>query len=212
MLAPRQRTVGGSSGGSDAVESAALETTGPPPTFAEKDFPLGIDGFTYQDLHREERLVDLDRAFLEELGRENAALHARLIAYRSDPASFDPLSCSRLLVDAARPLGGFIARLFGVEKEWREQGASSGPEAVLFRFRRDFLQRRAVKAKLPDDPAGCDIGPLGGAAEEDPAGSGRFPGQGARPGSPRARVLCPAAPPSARRIRRGASGVPGSPS
>ena len=47
-----------------------------------------MPGFTYQDLHRAERLADLDRAFLEELRRENAALHARLIAYRADPARY----------------------------------------------------------------------------------------------------------------------------
>jgi NADPH-dependent glutamate synthase beta subunit-like oxidoreductase len=130
-----------------------LETATPPPASAGRDFSLGVEGFTYQDLHRDERLAKLDAAFLEELRRENAALHARLIAYRADPASYDPLSRSRLLVDAARPLGGFVARL------------SSGPEAVLFRFRRDFLQRRAMKAKLPDDLAGSGIAPLREAAE-----------------------------------------------
>jgi NADPH-dependent glutamate synthase beta subunit-like oxidoreductase/NAD(P)H-flavin reductase len=142
-----------------------LETTSPPPNLAGRDFPLGIHGFNYQDLHHAGRLADLDRSFLEELEREDAALHARLTAYRADPSSFDPLSLSRLLVDAARPLGSFIARLFGVEKEWREQGASSGPEAVLFRFRRDFLQRRAVRTKLPNDFASADLVALREAAE-----------------------------------------------
>ncbi len=132
---------------------------------AGRDFSLGIEGFTYQDLHRDERLADLDRAFLEELRREDAPLHARLTGYRAEPASCDPLERSRLLVDAARRLGGFVARLFGVEKEWRAQGASSGPEAVLFRFRRDFVQRRALKAKLPDDFARGGVAPLREAAE-----------------------------------------------
>jgi hypothetical protein len=141
-----------------------LETGTPPPDSAGRDFSLGIEGFTYQDLHRDERLADLDRAFLEELRSENAALHARLVGYRADPASFDPLSRSRLLVDAARPVGAFV-RSLRVEKEWREQGASSGPEAVLFRFRRDFLQRRVVKAKLPEDLAGGGGAALREAAE-----------------------------------------------
>ena len=119
-----------------------------------RDFPLGVAGFTYQDLHRDHRLADLDRAFLDELVRENAPLAARLKAYRADPASLDPLSRSRLLVEAARPLSAFVVRLFGIEAEWRAQAASAGPEAVLFRFRRDFLLRRAVKTKLPEDLAG----------------------------------------------------------
>ena len=130
----------------------------------ERDFPLGVPGFTYQDLHRDTRLADLDRTFLEELGRDTPALAARLKAYRADPASLDPLSRSRLLVEAARPLSAFVVRLFGIEAEWRAQAASSGPEAVLFRFRRDFLLRRAVKTKLPEDLAGMDLAPLSAAA------------------------------------------------
>jgi NADPH-dependent glutamate synthase beta subunit-like oxidoreductase/NAD(P)H-flavin reductase len=134
------------------------ETT--PPTPAGRDFPLGVPGFTYQDLHREERLADLDREFLEQLRREDPLLHGRLISYRSDPAAHDPLSRSRLLVEAARPLASFVARLFQIEREWKEQAASSGPEAVLFRFRRDFVQRRVLKARLPEDLAGQEVASL----------------------------------------------------
>ena len=39
-------------------------------------------------------------------------------------------------------------------REWLAQAATAGPDAVLFRFRRDFLQRRAAKTKLPEDAAG----------------------------------------------------------
>jgi NADPH-dependent glutamate synthase beta subunit-like oxidoreductase/NAD(P)H-flavin reductase len=141
-------------GGCAALESRTLETAAPPPNSAGRDFPLGVAGFTYQDLHREESLARLDRAFLDELAADDPALAARLVAYRSNPEAFDPLSRSRLLVDAARPLGRFLARLFGIEAEWRAQGASSVPEAVLFRFRRDFLVRRAARARLPESPQG----------------------------------------------------------
>ncbi len=141
-----------------------METESSPPTPAGRDFPLGVPGFTYQDLHREDRLAALDRVFLDELASEDAALHGRLMAYREDATSFDPLSRSRLLVEAARPLGRFVARLFGIEREWREQGADAGPEAILFRFRRDFLQRRAVRTKLPADLAGEEVSRLEKAA------------------------------------------------
>ncbi len=141
-----------------------MQNTTTPPSPGERDFPLGIPGFTYQDLHRDTRLADLDRTFLDELGRDTPALAARLKSYRADPASLDPLSRSRLLVEAARPLSAFVARIFGIEAEWRAQAASAGPEAVLFRFRRDFLLRRAVKTKLPEDLAGMDLAPLSAAA------------------------------------------------
>jgi hypothetical protein len=57
-----------------------LDTADTPPTLAERNFPLGAAGFTYQDLHDERRLADLDRAFLEELSREDPPLHDRLTA------------------------------------------------------------------------------------------------------------------------------------
>jgi NADPH-dependent glutamate synthase beta subunit-like oxidoreductase/NAD(P)H-flavin reductase len=135
-----------------------LETEAPAPTPAERDFPLGDTGFTYQDLHRDDRLAELDRVFRRELEAENAGLAARLETYRSDPAALDPVSRSRLLIEVARPLSAFVARLFGIETETERRRARAVPEAVLFRFRRDFLLRRAVKAPLPGnlDAAGLE--------------------------------------------------------
>jgi len=128
-----------------------LESTTAPPTAAERDFPLGIPGFTYQDLHSEQRLAELDRVFCDELREEDPALAEKLTAWRTVPDVFDPVTKSKFLVEAARPLARFVARLFGIEREWREQAASAGPEAVLFRFRRDFLLRRAARsAPVPD--------------------------------------------------------------
>jgi NADPH-dependent glutamate synthase beta subunit-like oxidoreductase/NAD(P)H-flavin reductase len=146
---------GSSNRDATGVESGALKTT-TPSLLAGRDFPLGVPGFSYQDLHREDRLADLDRAFLAELARSEPEISARLAAYRVDPKAVKPLDLSKLLVDAARPLGLFLARLFGIEAEWRAQAATAGPDAVLFRFRRDFLQRRAVKTKLPEDSATSD--------------------------------------------------------
>ena len=122
-----------------------------PPTSAERDFPLGVSGFTYQDLHREDRLAELHDVFFEELSRDDPALEARLAAWRANPAALDAIATSRLLVEAARPLSRFLARLFGIEAEWRAQAAAAGPEAALFRFRRDFLVRRAARVAPPPD-------------------------------------------------------------
>jgi NADPH-dependent glutamate synthase beta subunit-like oxidoreductase/NAD(P)H-flavin reductase len=150
-----------------------LETAASPPTSAERDFPLGEAGFTYQDLHREGRLADLDRVFLDGLDREDPDLSARLRAYRSDPASFDPVSRSRVLVEASRHLSRFLVRLFGIEEEWRLQAATAGRDAVLLRFRRDFLQRRALKTKLPEGLEALDPAPF--ATEAAAIERGLFP-------------------------------------
>src|SRR5262249_49288851 len=138
-----------------------LQPAAPTPNPPARGVPLGEPGFPYQDLHREDRLAALDQAFLATLGRENPALAERLRAYRSDPSSVDALSRSRLLVEAARPLGAFVARLFGVDEERDRQRGAAARDAVLFRFRRDFLQRRAARAKLPEDLASVDLAAAG---------------------------------------------------
>ncbi|HZI66928.1 MAG TPA: hypothetical protein VFF17_10225, partial [Thermoanaerobaculia bacterium] len=79
-----------------------MDTTSPP-TSAGRDFPLGVAGFTYQDLHREDRLEALHDVFFEELSREDPALADRLAGWRRDPRSLDAIATSRLLVEAARP-------------------------------------------------------------------------------------------------------------
>ena len=70
-------------------------------------------------------------------------------------------------MDAGRFVGAFVAKLFGVEREWQAQIETARPEAVLFRFRRDFFQRRASKAAIPDlaSPAAEEIAAKGRAIE-----------------------------------------------
>jgi NADPH-dependent glutamate synthase beta subunit-like oxidoreductase/NAD(P)H-flavin reductase len=89
--------------------------------------------------------------FLEELSRDDPSLAARLTGWRENPSTLDAIATSRLLVEAARPVARFLARLFGIEAEWRAQAAAAGPEAALFRFRRDFLVRRAARVAPPAD-------------------------------------------------------------
>ena len=127
-----------------------MDTTSPP-TPAGRDFPLGVTGFTYQDLHREERLEELHEVFFAELSHSDPSLAERLAGWKRDPGSLDAIAASRLLVEAARPVARFVARLFGIESEWRAQAAAAVPEAVLFRFRRDFLVRRAARAPLSSE-------------------------------------------------------------
>src|ERR1700688_3700104 len=56
-----------------AYNRRSLEKADIPSTLAGRDFPLGVPGFRYQDLHREERLADLDSAFLTSLTAEDPA-------------------------------------------------------------------------------------------------------------------------------------------
>src|SRR5919202_356311 len=109
------------------VESgdAAHETTSDQQQHLSNDFPLGIEGFTYGDLYRPGRLRALAEAFYAEVGREDAALGARLAEYVS--ARGENLKGtkaeSELLIAAAPHLSRFVARLFRVEEE-RERMAA----------------------------------------------------------------------------------------
>ncbi len=94
--------------------------------------------------------------FRTELIAHEATLAARFEAYR-DGAALTPPDESALLIEVARPLGAFIARLFRVEPQRDAQLATAAREAAIFRMKH-FIVRRASKKypedKLPgDDPA-----------------------------------------------------------
>lgn len=117
-------------------------------TIAE-ELELGLPEFQFVDLYRPERLEALDQAFRASLRRDDPMLADRLESGRRKPEALPPRELSQLLTDLAPHVSGFLARLFGVEEELGALKARAGDEAVLARFRRDFVQRRAVKAPVP---------------------------------------------------------------
>src|SRR6267143_73312 len=111
---------------------------------AGRDFPLGLAGFRYSDLHDARRLADLARLFDRFLESADAGLYARFDAWRRKTDSPGPVERSNLLIAVARHLGGFIARLFDIEElQTRAQEETRAQEPV-FVFKREFLQRRAL--------------------------------------------------------------------
>jgi NADPH-dependent glutamate synthase beta subunit-like oxidoreductase/NAD(P)H-flavin reductase len=83
-------------------------------------------------------------------------LAGRFEEYRSGATATAPQE-SALLIDVARPLGAFIARLFQVEPARQAQLDAAAREAAIFRMKH-FIVRRACKRypedKLPtDEPA-----------------------------------------------------------
>ena len=107
-----------------------------------------MSGFRYGDLHDPARLEALDACFRAELGGGEPALSERFEAYRSG-ATLTPPEESALLIDVARPLGAFVARLFRVEGERGAQLETAAHEAAIFRMKH-FIVRRASK-KYPEE-------------------------------------------------------------
>src|SRR5258706_72940 len=117
------------------------------------NIPLGVPGFRYADLNRVRRLEALDRAFGEALRGQDQALSEELAAYRAG-RSLDKLDESKLLMRAAPHLGNFVARLFHVEAEHDALCARVRADEVIFKWKRNVVERRVFK----DRPTPEDLG------------------------------------------------------
>jgi NADPH-dependent glutamate synthase beta subunit-like oxidoreductase/NAD(P)H-flavin reductase len=145
------------------VENLFVETNDAAPESAKDrqtpaDFELGIEGFTYGDLHRPERLRALAEAFYAGVAAEDAALHARLAEYVASRGENlkGTRAESELLIEAAPHLSRFVARLFRVEAERERLAESIRAQDPVFQFKQ-FVQRRATKSFPAERAAAVDV-------------------------------------------------------
>jgi NADPH-dependent glutamate synthase beta subunit-like oxidoreductase/NAD(P)H-flavin reductase len=109
---------------------------------------LGIPGFTYPDLYSPARLRDLFDCWHDELRAADPALAAAYDGWRGGGGDgLGPVELSELLVALAPSVSRFVAHLFGVDKEWAAQRRGVEEELQLFRFKDEFVKRRALKRK-----------------------------------------------------------------
>jgi NADPH-dependent glutamate synthase beta subunit-like oxidoreductase/NAD(P)H-flavin reductase len=83
---------------------------------ATADFSLGIEGFSWSDLHRAERLADLHEAFLGYFKAADGELAQRWHSYRTGAETLGVTDESRLLIETGRHVSGFLAKLFNIEE------------------------------------------------------------------------------------------------
>jgi NADPH-dependent glutamate synthase beta subunit-like oxidoreductase/NAD(P)H-flavin reductase len=124
--------------------------------------PLGIPGFTFADLYESDRLAALYERFCEEMQTLEPDLWREWDAYRRSPeAPRPPVVLSTLLVRMAPHVSRFLRRLFEVDGAASAIAAATRAQDDLFRFKVDFVRRRALPllkggahvAATPEDDA-----------------------------------------------------------
>ena len=123
---------------------------------------LGISGFSYADLYDPARLQDLSACFDRQLANEAPDLFGEFEHYRTTQGDgLKPEEVSDLLVRLAPRLGGFVARLFGVEAEHQAQAALIQADfETVFAFRNEIVAKSASRFK-GEDPAAWNLSDLG---------------------------------------------------
>jgi NADPH-dependent glutamate synthase beta subunit-like oxidoreductase/NAD(P)H-flavin reductase len=130
--------------------SAAAASEAPPPD-------LGIAGFTFADLFSPYGLRRLYDTWLTQLQEGEPALAARYVAYR-DGATLGPEAYSTLLTDVAPWVSRFLVRLFPqIEAPLARIKQQTDRDLVLFRFKDEFVKRRAWKRKLAPEAVGTAL-------------------------------------------------------
>jgi NADPH-dependent glutamate synthase beta subunit-like oxidoreductase/NAD(P)H-flavin reductase len=119
------------------------------------DLQLGIEGFSWADLHRPAKLAILHERFMQDLRAAAPEIAERLAAYHATKGQgLAPEAVSTLLVDAAPHVGAFLARLFRVEDERARLMADAANVQALFRMKDQLVKRRALKrGAVPRTPA-----------------------------------------------------------
>ncbi|MEW6323051.1 MAG: FAD-dependent oxidoreductase [Acidobacteriota bacterium] len=105
---------------------------------------LGIDGFTFADLHVPARLAALHDVFAREVQAVEPDLWSRWEAHRANPGALGAVARSTLIVSMAPHVSRFLTRLFGVGAEADALVAATRAYDDLFRFKIDFVRKRAL--------------------------------------------------------------------
>ena len=120
---------------------------------------LGVAGYTFGDLHDVERLASLYERFCEDVRAADPALWKEWDAYRAAPEAPSPIALSNLLVAMAPHVSAFITRLFQVGPAAAAISAATHAQDDLFRFKIDFVRRRALpltKTATPPQRSAAD--------------------------------------------------------
>jgi NADPH-dependent glutamate synthase beta subunit-like oxidoreductase/NAD(P)H-flavin reductase len=116
-------------------------------------------GYTFADLHQPARLHALHELFCDEVRRSDPDLWTQWDAHRLNPTALGAIQRANLVVAMAPYVSRFLTRLFGSGADAEAMAAQTRIYDDLFRFRIDFVRRRALpllKAGTPVEASEAD--------------------------------------------------------
>jgi NADPH-dependent glutamate synthase beta subunit-like oxidoreductase/NAD(P)H-flavin reductase len=116
---------------------------------AEK-LELGIPGFNFIDLHRAERLAELHRSFLADLAARNADLARRWAQHGDGSVRLHGPEESELLIELAREVAKFLARMFHIEAETARRREFLVNRQLVYKVRDAFVKKNVKRVQLAD--------------------------------------------------------------
>ena len=105
---------------------------------------LGVDGFTFADLHRPARLRDLYHRFVDQVKAAEPELWTEWEQYRELPDSLGPIARGNLVVAMAPHVSRLVSALFSVGPDAAALVEQTRAYDALFRFKIDFVRRRSL--------------------------------------------------------------------
>jgi len=122
-------------------------------TIAAMDLAYNI---VFEDLYTNTGLTKIDAEFVKFLAEHNPELHNNFLKLRAGEF-FEDKTQANLLIDTAEYLEDFTAKLFGIEAEVIALQAKHNELANLYKAKRLFVQRAAVKYCKPKQVDEIDI-------------------------------------------------------
>jgi NADPH-dependent glutamate synthase beta subunit-like oxidoreductase len=104
---------------------------------------LGVPGYQFSHLYQPQRLRDLHAEFWRSVAHGAPDLNARFESLGT--GALTPPQESEVLIEVARHLGEFVARLFQITGHTLKLKTSTQSLQPVFRFKRDFLNTRVFK-------------------------------------------------------------------
>ena len=127
-----------------------------PSSQSQPSLRLAFD-LSFAELYARDGLLRLDGLFADQLKTADVALFNRLMTARATSDQVTAKDESDLIIALAPHLEDFLGTLFGITESLNALAAAHDELAPLYRTKRLFVQRRAVKRFKPDEAAALDI-------------------------------------------------------